>query len=136
MLQAGAPRSAHWFSGSCPFGTFVQVPTVPVIAHDWQVPPQAELQQTPWAQNPLTHSGPLPQATPICFLAQLPPMQVKGATQSVSTVQVVLHAPDPHAYGSHIDVVAAWQVPVPLHDRVEVSVDPMQLAPAHCVPAT
>ena len=70
------------------------------------MPPQAELQQTPWAQNPLTHSGPLPQATPICFLAQLPPMQVNGATQSVSTVQVVLQAPDPQAYGSHIDVVA------------------------------
>ena len=34
VLQAGAPRSAHWFSGSAPLATLVQVPTVPVSAHD------------------------------------------------------------------------------------------------------
>jgi hypothetical protein len=32
-------------------------------------------------------------------------------------------------------VVAVWQVPVPLHDRADVSVDPVQLAVAHVVPA-
>jgi len=113
----------------------VQVPTVPVSAQDWQVPPQAVMQQTPCAQKPDRHSPPTPQATPTAFLAQLPPMQVNGATQSASTVQVFLHAPEPHAYGSHMDEVAAWQVPVPLHDRVDIKVDPVQLAPAHCVPA-
>jgi hypothetical protein len=34
-----------------------------------------------------------------------------------------------------LDIVAAWQVPVPLHVRAEVNVEPVQLAAAHCVPA-
>lgn len=95
VLQAAVPRSAHWFSGSCPAVTLVQVPTVPASAHDWQVPPQAVPQQTPCAQKPDTHSPPAPHATPVDFLAQLPPMQVNGATQSASTVQVLRQAPAP-----------------------------------------
>jgi len=95
VLQAGAPRSAHWFSGSAPLGTLVHVPTVPVIAHEVQVPVHAVMQQTPCAQKPEPHSPPLPQVTPIAFLAQLPPMHVNGATQSASTEQVVLHAVGP-----------------------------------------
>jgi hypothetical protein len=134
VLQAAVPRSAHWLSGSVPNGTLVQVPTVPASAHDWQVPPQAVPQQTPCAQLPVRHSPPAPQATPLAFLAQLPPMQVKGATQWASVVHVVRHAVPPQAYGSHIDVVAAWQVPVPLHDRDDVSVEPVQLSAPHCVP--
>src|SRR5690348_9727179 len=107
VLQLDAPRSAHWFNGSWPAGTLVQVPTVPAIAHDWQVPPHAVAQQTPWAQKPDTHSPLAPQATPVAFFAQLPPMQVKGATQSASTVHVFRQAVPLHMYGSHIDVVAA-----------------------------
>ena len=34
VLQLGAPRSAHWLSGSCPAATLVQAPTVPASAHD------------------------------------------------------------------------------------------------------
>jgi hypothetical protein len=135
VLQLDAPRSAHWFNGSWPAGTLVQVPTVPAIAHDWQVPPHAVAQQTPWAQKPDTHSPLAPQATPVAFFAQLPPMQVKGATQSASTVHVFRQAVPLHMYGSHIDVVAAWQVPVPLHDRDDVSVEPVQVADAQLVPA-
>ena len=135
VLQLDAPRSAHWFSGSVPFGMFVHAPTVPASAHDWQVPPQAVAQQTPWAQKPETHSPFAPQARPMPFFAQLPPWQVNGATQSASSVQVERHAVPPHTYGSHIDVVAAWQVPLPLHDRDAVSVEPVQVAAAHCVPA-
>jgi len=131
VLQLFIPRSLHWFSGSEPLGTLVQAPTVPASAHDWQVPLQAPSQQTPCAQKPDKHSPPAPQATPGPFLAQLPPMQVKGATQWASVVQVVRQAVPVHAYGSHIDVVAAWQVPVPLHDRVDVSVEPVQVAAAH-----
>ena len=93
------------------------------------------MQQTPWAQKPERHSPPAPHATPTVFLAQLPPMHVNGAMQSASTVHVVRHAPEPQAYGSHMDVVAAWHVPVPLQDRDDVSVDPVQVADAHCVPA-
>ena len=135
VLQLDAPRSAHWLSGSWPAGTLVQVPTVPASAQDWQVPPHAVPQQTPWAQNPDTHSPPAPHETPVAFLAQLPPMQVNGATQSASTVQVARHAAPLHMYGSHVDVAAAWQVPVPLHDRDDVRVEPVHVAAAHCVPA-
>ena len=97
VLQLEAPRSAHWPSGSCPFGTLVQVPTVPVMLHAWQVPAQAVAQQTPCAQKPVPHSGPDPQATPTPFLTQLPPMQLNGATQSASAVQVALQAFVPQA---------------------------------------
>jgi len=135
VLQLDAPRSAHWFSGSWPPGTLPQVPTDPAIAHDWQVPPHAVAQQTPWAQNPDRHSPLAPHATPVAFLAQLPPMQVKGATQSVSTVHVVRQTAAPQLYGSHIDIVAAWQVPVPLQDRDDVSVELVHVAAPHCVPA-
>jgi hypothetical protein len=76
-------------------GTFVQAPTVPASAQDWQVPAQPLLQQTPWAQNPVPHSVLPPQATPIPFLAQLPPTQKKEVTQSVSTVHEVLQTPVP-----------------------------------------
>jgi len=134
VLQLAAPRSAHWFSGSAPAATLVHTPTVPAIAHDWQVPPHAELQQTPCAQKPDRHSPPTPQATPAAFWAQLPPMQVNGATQSALTVHVVRQAVALHVYGLHIDVVAVWQVPVPLHDRAAVSVEPVQLAAAQVVP--
>jgi len=115
-------------------GTFVQAPTVPVSAHDWQVPVQAVLQQTPWAQNPEPHSVLPPQATPIPYFTQLPPMQKKLVTQSVSTVHDVLQTPVPHWYGLQDDVVAAGQLPLPLQARAEVSVEPVQLAVPHETP--
>lgn len=99
------------------------------------MPLHAESQQTPCAQKPDRHSPPTPQATPAAFWAQLPPMQVKGATQSAFTVQVVRQVVALQAYGLHIDVVAVWQVPVPLHDRAAVSVEPVQVAAAQVVPA-
>ena len=97
MLQLLAPRSLHWFSGSMPFGTLVQVPTVPASAHDWQVPAHAVAQQTPWAQTFESHSPAAAHAAPSGFVVQLPPMQVNGATQSLLTVHVVRHAPAPQA---------------------------------------
>ena len=134
MPQAAAPLSVHWFSGSWPAGTFMQVPTVPVSAHDWQVPAQAALQQKPCAQNPEAHSVPAAQLVPIDFLPQLPALQTFGLLQSALVEHVVLHAAVPHANGSQLEVVAAWQVPVPLHVRADVSVTPVQLAAAHWVP--
>ena len=134
MPQAAAPLSVHWFSGSWPAGTFVQVPTVPVSAHDWQVPAQAALQQNPWAQKPDTHSAAAAQATPIAFLVQVPPLQENGDTQSALVVQVVLQALVPHANGSQADVLTVWQVPVPLQVRVGENVDPVQLAATQVVP--
>jgi hypothetical protein len=132
--QAAAPLSVHWFSGSCPAGTFVHVPTVPVSAHDWHVPAHAALQQKPCAQNPDVHWFPAVQAAPIALVVQLPPLQVNGAAQSVSAVQVVLHALVPQTYGLHEEVVTVWQVPVPLQVRAGVSVEPVQLAATQVVP--
>jgi hypothetical protein len=45
-----------------PAGTFVHAPGE--RAHDWHLPSQAELQQTPWAQKVLAHSLLLEQAAP------------------------------------------------------------------------
>jgi len=113
----------------------VHVPGVPASAHDLQIPVQVVAQQTPCAQMPLAQSPPAAHVAPLGRLVQTPPMQTFGETQSPSTVQVVRQAPEPHANGSHIDVAAAWQVPVPLQVRADVSVEPVQLAAAHWVPA-
>jgi hypothetical protein len=129
LPQLVAPPSRHVPVGSdWPSGTLVQMPIDVGCAHDLHALAQPVAQQTPWAQLPFMHSPPLAQAMPFAFLVQLPPIQLKGATQSALVVHVVRQAPVPQTYGSHIDVVAAWQVPVPLHDRAEVSVDPVQLA--------
>jgi hypothetical protein len=45
-----------------------------------------------------------------------------------------LHTPDPHAYVPHDDAVVDWQVPVPLHVRAGVKVDPVQLCATQIVP--
>jgi hypothetical protein len=114
----------------------VQVPSVPASAHDLQVAVQAAEQQTLCAQMPLAQSVAAAQAAPLGRFVQTPPEQMLGDTQSPSTVQVVRQAPVPHTKGSHRDVVASWQVPVPLHERPDVSVDPVQLGATHGVPAT
>ena len=79
--------SAHWFSGSWPAGTVEQVPPVPVSAHDMQFPVHAVRQQTPWAQNPLLHSVPAPQAAPSGLRPQLMVVQTLPVVQSVAVVQ-------------------------------------------------
>jgi hypothetical protein len=134
VMQLAAPASVHWFSGSWPAGTFVQVPMVLLSAHDWQLPAQAVAQQTPCAHWLLAHSAPVVHAVPLVFLVHTPPMQTLGVLQSASTVQVVLHAPVLQAKGSQLVVVAAWQVPVPLQLRADVSVAPVQVAVAQLVP--
>jgi len=137
VLQLPAPMLAHWLvgTGCCPAAMFVQVPSVPASAHDLQVAVHAVAQQMFCAQIPLAQSPPAAHDAPLGRLVQTPPMQMLGDTQSVSTVQVVRQAPVPQTNGSHIDVVAAWHVPVPLQARADVSVEPVQLAVAHCVPA-
>jgi hypothetical protein len=91
--QLVAPLSAHWFRGSAPTGTGVQVPAVPVSAHDRQVPVQLELQQTPCWQSPDAHSVPPAQVTPSGFFVHWPALQMLGAMQSVFVEQVVGQVP-------------------------------------------
>jgi len=106
-----------------------------VSAHDWQVPAQAVLQQTPCAQKPETQAAPDVQVAPGGSLPQLPLVQLLGETQSALVVHVCLQAPVPHSNGSHIAVVAARQVPAPSQVRPCVSVDPVQEAAPQLVPA-
>jgi hypothetical protein len=134
--QLAAPLSVHWLSGSLPAGTVVQVPTEPVSAHDWQVPAQAALQHTPWAQKFELQSVLAVHAVPLAFRPQVPAMQVAGAVQSASTVQVVLQTllVVSQANGTHSDAVAGLHVPAPSQARAGVNVEPTQVAAAHGVP--
>jgi hypothetical protein len=58
--QEPVPWSRHVAVGSTvPAGTLLQVPAEPGSAHDWHLPPQRELQQTPCEQKPVAHSASL-----------------------------------------------------------------------------
>jgi hypothetical protein len=74
--QLVAPASVHWFSGSCPAGTFVHTPAEPARLQAWQAPVQALSQQTPCWQKPVAHSALPAQAAPPVFFLHTPPMQV------------------------------------------------------------
>ena len=91
-MQLAAPASVHWFSGSWPAGTLLQVPSEPAIAHDMQSPVQAVWQQTPCAQKLELHSVSAPHAVPTAFLPQLVPLQTLGDRQSALLPQVVRQA--------------------------------------------
>jgi hypothetical protein len=106
LPQVAAPASVHWFSGSAPAATLVHVPSVPASAHDLHVAVHAVAQQMLWAQMPLAQSPLAVHAVPLERFTQAPPAQMFGDAQSASAAHVVLHAPVPHANGSHIDVVA------------------------------
>jgi hypothetical protein len=120
--------------GGLPAAIGVHVPS----EQDMHVPVQALLQQTLFTQCPDAQSASRPdaQVPPIGILPQLELTQLLPAVQSLAVeVHDVLHAPVPHWYGAHELVVAARQVPKPSHDRGDDSVDPVQLAAPHAVPA-
>ena len=93
------------------------------------------MQQYPWAQKPESHSFCIVQTAPVGFNVQLPALQMLGATQSASAVQVARHAVPAasHLYFPHEPVVAAAQAPAPSHRRAGVKVEPLQVAAAHTV---
>jgi len=94
--QVAAPCAPHWLAGSVPpAGTEVQVPALPVSAHDMQVDPQAVAQQIPCAQIPVLHSVPPAQTAPVDFSPHDPPVQTAGAAQSAFEVHVALQAAAP-----------------------------------------
>jgi hypothetical protein len=137
LPQAIAPESVHCASGSIPAGTLVQVPPLPGSAHDLQLPVQVVAQQTPVAQIVELHSASPPQVAPRGFLPQLPFLQVLGATQSASVAHVVAHCPfAPQLNGAHVCEPALGQAPpIPSQRPAEVSVEPVQPAIWHMVPA-
>ncbi len=130
------PWSAHLFKGSCPDGTDAQVPAVPASAHDAQVPAHAVEQQTPCWQKLCAQSLANVQGWPSASLPQLMLTQRFVVTQSAAVVQVVLQVgvAVSHRYGSHSELVTVRQTPAPSHVRCGVSVDPVHVAAAHCVP--
>jgi hypothetical protein len=105
LPQPRTPVSSHWFSGSAPTATNVQVPALPASAHDRHVPVQLELQQTPCWQRPEAHSTPPVQAVPSGFLVHWPALQMFGAVHSASVEQLVrqvlfgAQAKAPHVIG-------------------------------------
>jgi hypothetical protein len=103
--QAPAPLQApvlpqggvagHWPAGAgLPEAIGAHDP-VPLTLQALQVGHEALPQQTLSVQKPLMHWAALAQARPLGLRAQLPDWQVKGATQSASAAQVVLHAVAP-----------------------------------------
>ena len=93
------------------------------------------MQQYPWAQKPESHSVGIVQAVPIGFNVQLPALQMLGATQSASAVQVARHAVPAasHLYFPHEPGAAAAQAPAPSHSRAGVKVEPLHVAAPHTV---
>jgi len=76
--QLVPPASVHWVVGvgAVLAGTGEQVPAVPLIAHDMQVPVHALLQQTPCWQKPEAHSPAVEQEVPGVFNVQTPALQM------------------------------------------------------------
>jgi hypothetical protein len=98
--QVVAPSAVHCPFGSMPSaGTGLQVPGVPPSAHDMQLPVQAVVQQTPWAQNPLWQSLPAAQLAAGGRRPHEPLLQMLGVAQSASAAQVDLQARVPHLNG-------------------------------------
>jgi hypothetical protein len=91
----------------------VQVPALPEIAHDMQVPVQAVLQQMPCAQIVLLHSLPPPQVAPSGLRPHDPPLHTPGGAQSASAVQDDLHMATPQRNGKQEVAAGVTQVPAP-----------------------
>jgi hypothetical protein len=109
---------------------------LPGTAHDRQVPVQAMPQQTPCSQKLELHSGPPPQAAPIGFLPQLPLMQLLGAMQSLSLLQIVLQRPSAaHRNGAHDCPATVSHLPAPSQRAEVVSVEPLHPISLQIVPA-
>ena len=135
--QVVAPAAVHWPFGSMPSaGTGLQVPGVPTSAHDVQLPLQAVMQQTPWAQNPLWQSPGAAQLAPGGRKPHEPLLQTLGVAQSASAVQVDLQARLPHLNGKQELCGGVTHAPAPSHADAGVSVLVFagQLADAQGVP--
>ena len=73
QLERHAPDEHAYPAQVCelwggPEATFVQVPTLPVMSHAWQLPVHAVEQQMPSTQLPLLHSSAMAHVAPSVFL--------------------------------------------------------------------
>jgi hypothetical protein len=130
---------AHWAAGvgAWAAGIGVQVPALPLSAHDMQVAAQAELQQTPCWQNPEAHCAAVVQAVPGVSSPQTPALQTLGDTQSALVAQEVSQtvALPQIRFPGQAAATTVRQIPEPSQVCAGVSVEPVQLAGTHWVPA-
>jgi hypothetical protein len=98
----------------------LHVPSVAESEHDWQVPLQFVLQQTPCAQKPERHSMPSLHVLPRPLRPQEPPVQTAGGAQSASEVHAALHTAAPHLNGKHELDGGVTHAPAPSHDETGV----------------
>jgi hypothetical protein len=120
-----------------PAVTEVQVPRLPTTAHDMQVPVQADVQQTPSVQIPLTHSSLPPHELPGGLSPHLPLLQTAGAAQSLFETQVDRQeGTTSQRYGKQDEAAGITHTPAPSQVAVGVNVVvPLsQLALRHEVP--
>jgi hypothetical protein len=104
---------------------------------DWQGPQLAAVQQAPSTQLLLAHSLPAAHAAPGDFLPHEPPVQVAGAAQSASPLQLPRQALPSQRKGAQLVVAPATQVPEPLQVDAAVKELPPagQAAGLHTEPA-
>ena len=119
-----------------PAPTATQLPALPEIAQDRQVPVQAVWQQVPCAQMPLLHSLPSPQIAPLGLRPQDPSLQTPGCAQSASAVHDDLQAAAPQRNGKQEVAAAVTHILAPsqLPAGVNVVVPAGQVAGPHGVP--
>jgi hypothetical protein len=132
-----APSALHCPLGSVPpAGIGLHIPSVPVSAHEVQLPAQADPQQTPCSQNPLWQSAVAAQLAPMGRSPHDPLLQTFGGAQSPSAVQVDLQAAIPHLNGKQELAGGVTQAPAPSQVDAGVSVMPVagQLAAPQGVP--
>jgi hypothetical protein len=107
-----APWSAHTLRlSTAPLASGVHLPFDDVSAQLRHAPVQAVSQQTPSTQKFDLQSVAFVQAPPFCLGPQLPFTQAIPATQSVSAVHFLLHAPATQRNGVHTSTPGGWQVP-------------------------
>jgi hypothetical protein len=77
LPQVAGVAAGHWVVrlGAWPAATGLQVPSLPVSAHDMQVPVQLDAQQTPCWQRPDAQSVVAVQVAPSGLSAQLAALQ-------------------------------------------------------------
>jgi hypothetical protein len=125
----------HFSCGSrAPSGTAVHVPGLAARLHALHASVQAELQQTPCAQNPEAHSPPALHSAPGGFLPHELFRQRLGGTQSLSLVQPVKQALPLQVYGLHVRAGVGVQRPAASQVAASVKRSIAQLGGPHLVP--
>lgn len=134
MPQLEAGWAVHSSSGSVLGGMKPQMPSGPppffAEVHAWQVPLQAESQQTPSTQKPKMHCEPVVHASPMSRTSrQAPPTHWKPGAQSLCVAQLVLQRPSEQAKGAQgVLPAAVMQLPEPLQILPSASL-PLQVPP-------